>query len=155
MGGGTNMKRNYATGNITANNSGDYDMGGFAGYLGESNGLPYTVSDNFSTGIMIDTAGLYGTWPDYVGGFVGFIPARKNGINNIIENNYYANSEKGCSGATPTSEQPTCTKVDESALQDISHPVYTRAGNAWDFTGTWWAQNNALPLLKPNITVGS
>jgi hypothetical protein len=74
-------------------------------------------------------------------------------MNNIFENNYYANSNKGCTGVT--SEQLACTKVDGNPFIDINHPVYTRAGNTWDFTGTWWAQNNALPLLKPSVTVGS
>lgn len=143
--GGTAFKRNYASGNTTVNHSGDMDFGGFIGNISEYNNMPYTLMDNFSTSSYTDAAGLYGTGPDYFGGFIG-LTAKKS--TDKVENNYYTNSDNACTGvASP--QKPTCTSVANSGVfNDNSHVVYTRADNAWDFTNTWKTVSGGLPELR-------
>ncbi len=144
MAGGNTFKRNYASGNITLNHQSDYSVGGFAGYIAEYAGQPYTLTDNFSTGSYTDAVGLYGTYPDYIGGIVGFT-YKKN--SDTFENNYYSSYEEGCSGKS-SPQKPECSKVSSEAFQDKSHAVYTRSNNAWDFVNTWMEVTGQLPVLR-------
>lgn len=110
-----------------------------------NNTLPYTLADNFSTGSYTDTVGLYGTGPDYFGGFIGITTQKPT---DRAENNYYANSNNTCTGiASP--QKPTCNLVaNANVFNDISHGVYTRADNTWDFNNTWKAVSGGLPELR-------
>ncbi len=105
-----------------------------------------TATDNFSTGGYTDAAGLYGTGPDYFGGFVGLTTKKPA---DIFENNYFYNpTVTTCTGAA-SANKPACTSVaSASVFNDASHPVYTRADNAWDFTNTWKAVSGGLPELR-------
>lgn len=150
--GGTEFKRNYATGNTTVNHGGDYEFGGFIGSIAEfNNTLPYTLTDNFSTGSYTDAVGLYGTNPDYFWGFIGITTQKPT---DIVENNYYFSTQPTCT-STASPDKPTCSSVTaESVFQGSAHAVYKRTGNEWDFIGTWFWQNGSLPTLKWNATVG-
>jgi hypothetical protein len=149
LAGGTAFKRNYATGNTTVNHGWDFDFGGFVGNISEYNNIPYSLTDNFSTGSYTDVVGLYGTNPDYFWGFIG-VTAQKP--TDIVENNYYANSNGTCTGAA-SPQKPTCTSANQSDFYNPSHPVYTREGNTWDFVGTWLSQTGKLPEIKENSNV--
>jgi hypothetical protein len=140
------FKRNYATGTIEINNSGSTGSGGFIGQV-LSQGKLFTLVDNFSTGTYHDTVGLYGTWPDYFGGFVGLMLNKTP--TDAFENNHFYNAiVSTCSGKAST-VKPACTSAaNANVFNDASHAVYTRADNSWDFVNTWRAVNGGLPVLR-------
>lgn len=129
---------------ITLNHQSDYSIGGFVGYIAESPSSPFTLTDNFTTGSYVDAVGLYGTYPDYIGGMTGYT-LKKN--TDTFTNNYYANYDNDCTGKS-SPQKPTCTKVADTAFQNKTHDVYTRAGNAWNFTTTWKTVPDGLPELR-------
>jgi hypothetical protein len=93
----------------------------------------------------VDTVGLSGAYPDYFGGFIGYTYKKPA---DVVENNYYTNSNHDCTSiASP--DKPTCTfAASESDFYNVQHPVYTRAGNTWDFTNTWREVTGGLPVLR-------
>lgn len=102
------------------------------------------MTDNFTTGSYVDAVGLYGTYPDYIGGIVGYM-LQKN--TDTFANNYFANYENECTGKS-SPQRPTCSKVDDAVFQNKTHGVYTRSGNAWNFTTTWDTVSGGLPELR-------
>lgn len=67
----------------------------------------------------------------------------------IVENNHFFNpTVKTCTGAA-SPQKPDCTSVaNASVFYDITHAVYTRTGNSWDFTNTWKEVPGGLPELR-------
>lgn len=145
--GGTTIKRSYATGNVSANHNGDWDYGGFIGYItGNTVGSPFVLTDSFSTGMYNDTVGLYGSAADHFGGFAGFV---YRGAMDTFTNNYFANSAVSTCTGKASPDQSTCTLVaNANAFNDSAQGVYTRADNSWDFTNTWKAVSGGLPELR-------
>jgi len=145
------IRRNYAANNsIQLNHNGDFSGGGFVGYIGSS-AAPYTITDNYAAVSFVDNVGLYGTNPDYLGGFFGSIRKKTT---DTIENNFFAgSSQKDCVGYRYENAAGDCTSVSASALYSAQHPVYTREGSAWEFGSTWLSPVNKFPLLKSSPRV--